>query len=131
MKPLATDDEGPAQLLPYLVVALEGVADGIGPLVEGEARALCSSALTRVFSHLHLRDPDADLGELLEPVEEGRCTAAAEAVKGQVEALLKKFLAIDHTHSAGGTAAAATASNDTGDGDIADGEALPDDGTQG
>ena len=35
-EPLATDDEGPTQLLPHLVVALEDVVDGIGPLVEGK-----------------------------------------------------------------------------------------------
>ena len=80
-EPLATDDEGPTQLLPHLVVALQDVVDGIGPLVEGEARALSSAALTRVFSHLHLRNPDADLDELLEPMDDERYTAIAEAVK--------------------------------------------------
>ena len=38
-KPLTTDEDGPAQLLPYLVEALEEVADG-------EARVLSSAALT-------------------------------------------------------------------------------------
>nr|XP_020147614.1 CCR4-NOT transcription complex subunit 3-like [Aegilops tauschii subsp. strangulata] len=71
-EPLATDDKGPTQLLPHLVAALEDVVDGIGPLVEGEAHALSSAALTRVFSHLHLRDPDAYLDELLEPVDDER-----------------------------------------------------------
>ena len=33
-KPLATDEEGPAQLLPYLVEALEEVVNGIGPISE-------------------------------------------------------------------------------------------------
>ena len=47
----------------------------------------------RVFSHLHLCDPSANLDELLEPVD-GECyAAAAEAVRGQVEALLGKFRA--------------------------------------
>ena len=82
-EPLATANEGPTQLLPHLVAALEGVVDGISPLVEGEAHALSSAALTRVFSHLHLRDPDTDLDE--------HCAAAAKAVKSQVGALLKKF----------------------------------------
>ena len=85
-EPLATDDEGPIQLLPHLVAALEDVMDGIGPLVEREDRTLSSATLTRVFSHLHLRDPDADLDELLEPVDDERCAAAAEAVKSRVEA---------------------------------------------
>ena len=68
---------------------------GIGPLAEAEARVLSSAVLTRVFSHLHLRDPAAHLDELLEPVDTERCTAAAEAVKGQVEALLRKFRAFN------------------------------------
>ena len=68
-KPLVTAEEGPAELLPQLVEALEGVADGVGPMVEGEARALSSSAMTRVFSHLHLRDSNIDLGALLEPMD--------------------------------------------------------------
>ena len=64
---------------------------GIGPMVEEEARVLFSAALTCVFSHLYLHDPAACLDELLEPVADEHCSAAAAAVKGQVEALLKKF----------------------------------------
>ena len=90
-KPLATDEDGPAQLLPLLVKALEEVVDGVGPMAEAEARVLSSAALTRVFSHLHLRDPNACLDELLEPVAEDHCEAAAAAIQGQVEALLGKF----------------------------------------
>nr|XP_020170213.1 chromosome partition protein Smc-like [Aegilops tauschii subsp. strangulata] len=127
-KPLVTDNDGPAQLLPQLIKALEDVVDGIGPMVEGEAHALSSSALTRVLSHLHLRDPNADLGVLLEPVDEERCTAAAKAVKGQVEALLKKLLTIDPAPPADGAADRATKSND---GDTADERKLPDDGARG
>nr|XP_020156658.1 nascent polypeptide-associated complex subunit alpha, muscle-specific form-like [Aegilops tauschii subsp. strangulata] len=130
-KPLVTDDDGPAQLLPQLITVLEDVISGIGPMVEGEVRALSSSALTRVLSHLHLRDPNADLGVLLEPVDEERCVAAAKAVKGQVETLLRKFLAIDPAPPADGAADLATKANDTIDGDAVDRKALPDDGTQG
>ena len=90
-KSLATDEDGHARLLPLLVKALEEVVDGVGPMAEAEARVLSSAALTRVFSHLHLRDPNACLDELLEPVAEDQCEAAAAAVQGQVEALLKKF----------------------------------------
>ena len=78
-------------MLPYLVEALEEVVRGIGPMAEAEARVLSSAALARVFSHLHLRDPAARLDELLEPVADDHYTTAAAAVKGQVEALLKKF----------------------------------------
>nr|XP_020177567.1 uncharacterized protein LOC109763120 [Aegilops tauschii subsp. strangulata] len=107
-EPLATDDEGPTQLLPHLVAALEEVVGGIGPLVEGEARTLSSAALTRIFSHLHLRDPTANLDELLEPVDDERCAAAAEAMKDQMEALLKRFRAFDPAPSTGGAAEPAT-----------------------
>ena len=81
-KPVTTDKDGPAQLLPYLVEALEEVVSGISPMAEAEARVISSAVLTRVFSHLHLRDPAANLDELLEPVNDERCAAAAEAVKG-------------------------------------------------
>nr|XP_020176299.1 nucleoporin NSP1-like [Aegilops tauschii subsp. strangulata] len=128
-EPLATDDEGPTQLLPHLVAALEDVVDGIDPLVEGEARALSSAALTRVFSHLHLCDHDADLDELLEPVDDERCTAAAEAMKSQVEALLKKFRAFDLVPSTGGAAGPATPAGGAGEGNVAvEGAPLASDG---
>ena len=90
-KPLDTDEDGPAQLLPLVVKALEEVVDGLGPMAEAEARVLSSAALTRVFSHLHLRDPNACLDELLELVAEDQCEAAAAAVQDQVGALLRKF----------------------------------------
>ena len=48
-KSLATDEDGPAQLLPLLVEALEEVIDGVGPMVEAEARVLSSAALTCVL----------------------------------------------------------------------------------
>jgi hypothetical protein len=109
-EPLVTSEEGPAELLPKLVMALEGVVIGFGPMVEGEARALSTSAVTRVFYHLRLPDPNFDLGAMLEPVDPDCYNAIAEAVKGQVEALLQKFLAIDPATTAGGT----------GDGDVVD-----------
>ena len=49
-KPLTTDEDGPAQLLPYLLEALEEVVSGLGPRAEEEARVLSSAALTRVFT---------------------------------------------------------------------------------
>ena len=130
-KPLVTDDDGPTQLLPQLVTRLEDVVNGIGPVVEGEARALSSSALTRVLNHLHLSDPTADLGVLLEPVDEGRCKDTAKAVKGQVKALLKKFIAIDSAPPADGATDPPTKADVMGDGDASDERALPDDGVQG
>ena len=90
-KPLDTDEDGPAQLLPLVVKALEEVVDGLGPMAEAEARVLSSAALTRVFSHLHLRDPNACLDELLENAAEDQCEVAVAAVQDQVGALLRKF----------------------------------------
>ena len=99
---LTTDEDDPALLLPLLVKALEEVTDGIGPMAEAEAHVLSSAALARVFSHLHLHDPNARLDELLEPVADEHCAAAAAAVKGQVEALLEKFNAFTPAPSSGG-----------------------------
>nr|XP_020165987.1 uncharacterized protein LOC109751511 [Aegilops tauschii subsp. strangulata] len=122
-RPLTTDKDGPAQLLPYLVDALEEVVVGIGPMEEEEARVLSSAALTRVFSHLHLRDPAARLDELLEPVDDERCVAAAAAVKGQVEALLKKFRNFTLAPSTGGATDPAAPASGTGEGDTTKGGA--------
>ena len=57
-KPLTTDEDGPAQLLPFFVDALEEVVHGVGPMAQVEARVLSSAALTSFFSHLHLCDPE-------------------------------------------------------------------------
>ena len=91
--PLAGAEDGPAKLLPFLVHALEDVTLGLGPTAEAEARVLSSAALTRVFTHIYLRDPSTDLDSLLEPVSGKGATAAAEAMKGRAEALLGKFRA--------------------------------------
>ena len=115
-RPLTTDEDGPALLLPPLVKALEEVVDGIGPMAEAEARVLSSTALTRVFSHLHLRDPNACLDELLDPVAEDHCEAAAAAVQGQVDALLKKFRGFASAPLSGD--AADRAAGGAGDGDV-------------
>ena len=91
--PLAGEEDGPAKLLPFLVRALEDVTLGLGPTAEAEARVLSSAAPTRVFTHIYLHDPNVDLDSLLEPVSGELAAAAAEAVKGRVEALLSKFRA--------------------------------------
>ena len=91
--PLAGAEDGPAKLLPFLVRALEDVTLVLGPTAEAEARALSSAALTRVFTHIYLRDPSADLDSLLEPVSAEGAAATTEAVKGRAEALLGKFRA--------------------------------------
>src|SRR4051812_34427875 len=91
--PLAGAEDGPAKLLPFLVRALEDVALGLGPTAEAKARVLSSAALTRVFTHIHLRDPNINLDSLLEPVSGECATAAVDAMKGRAEALLGKFRA--------------------------------------
>ena len=63
-------------------------------MVEGKARVLSSSALTRVFSHLYLWDASFHFATLLEHVDPKSCITAAAAMKGPVEALLKKFLVV-------------------------------------
>nr|XP_020164486.2 tol-Pal system protein TolA-like [Aegilops tauschii subsp. strangulata] len=78
------------------------VVSNIGPMAEEDARILSLAMLTRVFSHLHLCDPTACLDELLEPVDDEHCVAAAAALKGRVEALLKKFRAFASAPSTGG-----------------------------
>ena len=120
-RPLSTDEDGHALLLPPLVKALEEVVDGIGPMAEEEARVLSSAALTRVFSHLHLRDPSACLDELLEHVADDHCAAATVAVQGQVEALLKKFRGFASAPLSGD--AADPAAGGSGEGDITQGGA--------
>ena len=89
--PLASAEDGPAKLLPFLVRTLEDVALGLGPTAEAEARALSSVALTCVFTHVYLRDPGIDLDSLVEPVSGELAAVAAEAVRGRAEALLAKF----------------------------------------
>ena len=93
MAPLAGAEDGPAMLLPFLVRALEDVTLGLGPTAEAETGVLSSAALTRVLTHIYLRDPNIDLDSLLEPASGELAAAAVEAVKGRAEALLGKFRA--------------------------------------
>ena len=55
--------------------------------------ALSSAALTRVLTHIYLRDPNVDHDSLLEPVSGELAATAAEAMKGRAEALLARFRA--------------------------------------
>ena len=107
-KPLAGATDGLAKLLPFLVEALEEVVTGIGLMAEVEARVLSSVALTRILSHVYLRNPDANLDNLLEPMDAERSAAAAEAVKGRAEALVTKFRAFATAPKAGAAGSAAS-----------------------
>ena len=106
-KPLARAKEGPAKLVPFLIKALEEVVIGISSMAEVEARVLSSAALTRILSHVYLRNPDANLDDLLEPVDAKSSAAAAEAVKGRAEPLLSKFRAFNTTPKRGDAGSAA------------------------
>ena len=110
---LAGAEDSPAKLLPLLVRALEDVTLGLGPTAEAEARVLSSAALTRVLTHIYLRDPSVDLDSLLEPVSGERAAAAAKAVKGRAEALLGKFWAFS-TKPKQGAAGPATPQGEPG-----------------
>ena len=106
-KPLSGATDGPAKLLPFLVEALEEVVTGIGRMAEVEARVLSSAAPTRVLNHVYIRNPDANLDDLLGPVDAGRSAAGAEAVKGRAEALLANFRAFATAPKAGTAGSAA------------------------
>ena len=107
-KPLAGAKEGPARLVPSPVEALEEVVISIGPMAEVEARVLSSAALTRILSHVHLLNPDANLDDLLEPVDAKRSAAAADAIKGRAGALLLKFRAFNTAPKRGAAGSAAS-----------------------
>ena len=85
---------------------------GIGPMAEVEARVLSSAALTRILSHVYLRNPDANLDDLLEAVDAKRSAAAAEVVKGRAEALLAKFHAFNTVPKRGAAGSAASGGGD-------------------
>ena len=105
--PLASEEDGTAELLPFPVHALEDATDGLGPTAKAEARALSSAALMRVFSHVHLRYPNVDLDSLMEPMIGDLAVAAAKAVKGGAEVLLGKFRAFSILPGRGAASSAA------------------------
>ncbi|KAI4995816.1 hypothetical protein ZWY2020_037904 [Hordeum vulgare] len=90
-EPLATPDGGFAILAAELPVALEDTVIQVDNVLNSECRDLFSEATTRVFSHLHLREPGFDLGSRILLVSAEARDGAAEAVKGLVEALVKMF----------------------------------------
>ena len=101
---------------------------GVGPMAEVEAPVFSSTALTRVFSHVYLRDPGANLDELLKPVDDERFPAAAEDLKGQVEALLVKFRAFATVPTAGAVHPVASGSGVSRGDNTTEAEPLANDG---
>ncbi|KAI4996160.1 hypothetical protein ZWY2020_041301 [Hordeum vulgare] len=62
--------------------------------MDSECRDLFFAAATRVFSGLHLHEPGFDLGSVIQPVPDEAFHSAVEAVKGPVEALVKRFICV-------------------------------------
>ncbi|KAE8780968.1 hypothetical protein D1007_45819 [Hordeum vulgare] len=90
-EPLATPEEGFDVLTNGLVAALEAIVTQMDKTLESECRDLFFTVVTRVFSHLHLRDPGFDINSVILSVPPGAHDRAAESVKCPVEALVRKF----------------------------------------
>ncbi|KAE8803179.1 hypothetical protein D1007_20949 [Hordeum vulgare] len=72
-------------------VALEDAVIQMDEVLNSECRDLFAEAATRVFSHLLLREPGFDFGSVILSVPAKARNGAAEAVKGLVEALVKRL----------------------------------------
>ncbi|KAE8798624.1 hypothetical protein D1007_26109 [Hordeum vulgare] len=83
-------------------------------ILDKECQDLFFAVVTRVFSHLHLRDPGLDLSSMIEYVAVEARDRAAEAVKGPVEALVRRFARIAPPLSL------STSRADYGEGDASD-----------
>ncbi|KAE8811501.1 hypothetical protein D1007_11888 [Hordeum vulgare] len=93
-KPLATREGGFATLATELAVALEDAVVQVDKILDCECRDLFLVAATRVLIHLHLRDPGFDLSYVILQVPTEARDRAAEAVKGPMEAFVKRFAPI-------------------------------------
>ncbi|KAE8787670.1 hypothetical protein D1007_38373 [Hordeum vulgare] len=82
-----------------LSVALENTIFQVDKILGSECRDLFFAAATRVFSHLHLREPRFNLSSVILPVPTKARHNAAEAMKGPVEALVKSFSCVPATSS--------------------------------
>ncbi|KAE8787511.1 hypothetical protein D1007_38508 [Hordeum vulgare] len=112
--PLATPEEGFAVLAKGLVATLEAVVTQMDKILDSECRDLFFAAVTRVFSHLHIRDPGFDLSSMTVLVPAEARDHAAEAVKGLVEALVRRFARVAPSFSPG------TTGGDDGEDDASD-----------
>ncbi|KAE8795340.1 hypothetical protein D1007_29769 [Hordeum vulgare] len=90
-EPLATPGGGFAMLVAELAVALEDAVILVDKILESDCRDLFFEAATRIFSHLHLREPGFYFNSLILPVPTEARDSALEAVKGLVEPLVKRF----------------------------------------
>ncbi|KAE8807977.1 hypothetical protein D1007_15658 [Hordeum vulgare] len=67
-EPLAIPKGDFVALAKELVVALEGAVVQVDKILDSDCRDLFFAAATRIFSHLHLREPGFDLGSVVLPV---------------------------------------------------------------
>ncbi|KAE8791662.1 hypothetical protein D1007_33865 [Hordeum vulgare] len=112
--PLATPEDDFAVLVKEVVAALEAAITQMDMILDNECRDLIFTAATRVFSHLHLRDPGFDLISVIMPVPAEDRDRAAEAVKVPVDALVRRFARVAPPLSPG------TAGADDGEDDASD-----------
>ncbi|KAE8801892.1 hypothetical protein D1007_22399 [Hordeum vulgare] len=75
-------------------MALEDVVIQVDKVLDSECCGLFFEAATRVFSHLHLRESGFDFSSVILPVPSKARDGAAEAVKGHMEVLVKRFALI-------------------------------------
>ncbi|KAE8778389.1 hypothetical protein D1007_48734 [Hordeum vulgare] len=93
-EPLATVEDGFAVLAAELAEALEDTVIQVDKVLDSECRGLFSEAATRLFGHIHLREPGFDFVSVILPVPGEARDSAAEAVKGNMEALVNRFACI-------------------------------------
>ncbi|KAE8785289.1 hypothetical protein D1007_41035 [Hordeum vulgare] len=91
---VATPESGFAVLAAELAVALEKAVIQVNKILDSDCHDLFSEAATHVYSHLHLRDPGFEFNSLILLVPTDARDRAAEAMKGPVEALVKRFTRI-------------------------------------
>ncbi|KAE8772637.1 hypothetical protein D1007_55333 [Hordeum vulgare] len=72
-------------------MALEDTVVEVDKILDSECRDDFFEASTGVFGILHLREPVFDFGTVIQPVPTESRHSVAEAMKGPVEALMKRF----------------------------------------
>ncbi|KAI4996077.1 hypothetical protein ZWY2020_041175 [Hordeum vulgare] len=100
-EPMGITEDGFAALTKELVAELEGAIVQVDKILDSECRDLFFAAATRVFTHLHLCEPGFDLGSVILPVPTEARDRAAEAVKGPMEALVRRFARVAAPSSPG------------------------------
>ncbi|KAE8769371.1 hypothetical protein D1007_59069 [Hordeum vulgare] len=89
--PIVSQDAGYAEFSSEIMKELEGTAKKVDYILEEECRDLLSLAVTRMSSHLLLRDPHFKFEEVMGTVPEESRDDLAVVVEVHVHTLLKKF----------------------------------------